>query len=198
MAKRKIKAIKVVKLNEKEREKFTKKYNCKRCHDFFVDTKEELEFHNEYMHGEYSAIKHQQNRKGSRKLKKLYLNRNKHAKPEESVLEIGKKKRKPRNCFAYRCKNCKHIGLIFGDTSKKLQNLLLCTECGCNIFKDSRLKLIEYLKKSHENDITVRNLSHLEIDIRKFNMEKEIKKSLGVSTNGALEKFMDRRNGKHE
>lgn len=208
MRKKKSKTINVVKLTEKERKKYTKKYQCKRCHDFFVDTKEELEYHQERLHGEYSPLKHQQNKKGNRKLKKLYLNRNLYAKEEKSKVPEERKirKKKPKDCFAYRCSNCKHVGIIYGDIKKKLQNLILCEMgidkngksygCGCNVFKDNRLKLIEYLKKLHENDMEIRDLLHLGIDIRKFNMEKEIKKALSISTNGALEKFMDRRNGK--
>ncbi|MBE3093599.1 MAG: hypothetical protein IMZ52_01105 [Actinobacteria bacterium] len=189
---KKVKAINVVRLTETERKKFTKKYQCKRCHSFFVDTKEELEYHNESMHGEYSAAKHHANRKGSRKLKQIYLNRNIKTKPEVIPIEKRKgKKKKPRNCFAFRCQNCKHVGIIYGDIKKKLQNLLLCQTCHANALIDSRQEIIDFMKKKEMGPVQFMDFCGINVTL--FEGYKEIKyKGKGR----ALDGFINRRNGK--
>lgn len=185
-------------------DKFRKKFHCTRCKSFFVDTKEELEFHMESLHGEYSAAKHHANRKGSRKLKQIYLNRNIKKKPEVPPVEErkSKKKRKLKSCFAFRCKNCKRVGVIYADINKKLQNFILCPideekpgivpkGCGANIFVDSRSDLIALMTKKGMSPIQFKDWCG--VDVTKFEGYKEVKyKGKGKVLDG----FVNRRNGK--
>jgi DNA-directed RNA polymerase subunit RPC12/RpoP len=184
---KKIKAIKVVKLNEKEREKFTKKYNCKRCHDFFVDTKEELEHHRELMHGEYSTLKHQQNKKGNRKLKKIYLHRNDHTKKEIVISEEETKRSKRRkkwhgDYLQYRCQNCGDVNNIYGNTKAKLQSYLHCDECGANAFKNNQQELVGLQMKNAWSLSEM--ISKTGIDVTKFISYKPLSKKMNTAMNG--------------
>ena len=138
------KVIKVVKLTEKERKKYTKKFNCKRCHDFFVETREELEHHMEQLHGEYSLKKHQEAKGIDRKFHKIYMERNRLEPNDKNGQEIIKL-RPTSPCYVTTCKNCEKAVAIHSNLEDELQNNLLCPTCGADVFMDNRDKIINHM-----------------------------------------------------
>lgn len=137
---RKPKAINVVKLTEKEREKFSKKFKCSRCYPhFYANTREELEYHMENLHGEYSFKKHRDAKGIDRNIHKLYMNRNKKKNKKETTKS---KKLQLSECFGAWCKNCGGFNAIHADMSVPLQDDIVCGNCRMNIFKDNRKAVV--------------------------------------------------------
>lgn len=188
---KKPRAINVVKLTEKERKKYTKKYHCKRCHDFWVDTKELLEMHMEYLHGEYSVKKHQESRKGDKKLKKLYMERNLHK--ATKVEDTNELLSKPVNCFLCWCKNCEKPVVIHMDLSQEIQDDIVCPNCRANVFVDNRAEIVNAMIQKGKTPVQFKLEYGIDTSLFKGYTERELKlKAKGIT----FGEFVNRRNGK--
>ena len=188
---RKAKAINVIKLTEKERKKYAKRFNCKRCHNFFVDTRDELEHHMEYLHGEYSHKKHQEAKKVNRKLHKLYMQRNQIKEKEQPVEQ---EKLNPVDCFGVRCKNCGKFNAIHMDMHQELQSDISCYHCRMNIFVDNRSAVVNDMVMKGLTPIQYKNKYGIDTTLFKGYEERELKLKVKEKTLGDF--VVDRRNGK--
>lgn len=188
---RKAKAINIVKLNEKERKKFTKKFHCKRCHSFYVDTKLELEHHMESLHGEYSSEKHRSNKKGSRKIKKIYFNR--YNLKEKPIKEEKPIKLPPKDCFLCWCRNCERPVAIHMDMKQEIQDDLVCPNCRANVFVDHRAEIVDFMVRKGRTPVQFKFEYGIDTTLFKGYTEKEMKLKAKGATLG---EFVNRRNGK--
>ena len=152
--------------------KFRKKCFCKRC-SFSCDEPNELEIHQEEQHGMFSIRKHKESRKGSRKLKESFLNKNKKI-VKESVKPISHKiKKRPKGCNLIRCQNCQKVSVLFRNIKQPLQNLLLCPKCGLNVFKDNKERLKEFMDKYPEFKLS----NSIDLSLVGYKMKPIIKKN---------------------
>ena len=189
--KKKGKKIKVVKLTEKERHKFTKKHKCKRCDNFFVDTREELDYHMRSLHGEYSFKEHQEDKTGNKHLRKLYLTRN--ASKAKSSEEIREVKLKPVNCFVCWCKNCEKIVAIHMDMKMELQDDVVCPNCRMNVFVNNTRAVVGHMVSKGMTPAAYRYEYGIDTLLFKGYTESELKLKAKGRTLG---EFVERRNGK--
>jgi hypothetical protein len=176
---RRIKAIKVVTLTEKERKKFTKKFACLRCHSFCVDTQEELDYHNESLHGEYPLPKHETHWKVDDEYKELYLRCiGKREKGDKIKLDAdlsGGNKPSARRLKieeVIECNTCSGLVKIHRDTTKPMSNCLICPGCGCNMFINNQEEILELMEKKSMNVVEFMKWSK-GIDITRFNIQSE-------------------------
>ena len=188
---RKPKAINVVKLTEKERKKFGKKFNCKRCHNYFVDTREELEHHMEYLHGEYSEKKHREAKDIDPIIHEIYLNRNKKREVKEETL---KEKLNVVECFLVWCKNCGKANAIHMDLEMPLQDDIVCDNCRMNIFTDNQTLVVNDMSKRGFTPIQYENKFGIKIRLFKDYTEKDLKMKTQIDS---FDRFMKHRRNRH-